>query len=59
MRIMKTLTMSRKTLAKMTVTAAVAVVLRIVLTTRNPLGRLTSPTEMLETFPLRQFVPNL
>jgi hypothetical protein len=37
MSIMKTQTMLKKTLAKMVVTAATVVMLRIVLTTRNPL----------------------
>jgi hypothetical protein len=46
MRIMKTPTMLKKTPAKMVVTAVAAVTLRIALTTRNPLRRLTSPVEM-------------
>jgi hypothetical protein len=51
MRIMKTQTMQKKTLAKMEVTAAAAVMLRIVLTTRNPL-RLTSPAEIFRKLTL-------
>jgi hypothetical protein len=56
MRIMKILIMSKKTLAKTAVTAAATVMLRIVLTTMNPLRRLTSPAEMLENLPFRRFV---
>jgi hypothetical protein len=56
MGIMKTLIMSKKTQAKTAMTAVAAVMLRIVLTTMNPLRRLTSPDEMLENLPLRRFV---
>jgi hypothetical protein len=48
MRMMKAQTMPKKILTKMVVTAAAAVMLRTVLTTRNPLRRLTSPAEMFE-----------
>jgi hypothetical protein len=46
MKIMNTLTMSKRTLAKMAVTAAAAVMLKIVLITRNPLRRLTLPAKI-------------
>jgi hypothetical protein len=56
MRIMKTLMMSKKTLAKTAVMAATTMVLRIVLTMMNPLQRLTLPAETLENLLLRRFV---
>jgi hypothetical protein len=52
MKIMKAQTMPKKTLAKMVVTAAATAMLGTVLTTRNPLRRLTSPAEMFRKLAL-------
>jgi hypothetical protein len=52
---MKTLMTVKKILEKTTVTAATAVMLRIVLTTMSLPRRLTSLAEMLENLPLTQF----
>jgi hypothetical protein len=48
MRMMKAQKMLKKILTKMMMTASTAVMLRTVLTTRNPLRRLTSPAEMFQ-----------
>jgi hypothetical protein len=48
MRMMKAQKMLKKILTKMMMTASTAVMLRTVLTTRNPQQKLTSPAEMFQ-----------